>query len=380
MPYMDVNEKGNRKSGSSGGRPARAGSRATAKDVAREVGVSPSTVSNAYNNPGELSSAVRERVLEAARRLGYPGPNPLGRSLRRQRADAVGVVFGNRLSYAFADAGVTMFLRGVSEAVEEAGLGLVLLPGSSLGDGEAAAIRGAALDGVVIHDMAPGDPLVGAVLERQLPAVLVDHPPIEGMPSVGVDDEGGARAAAEHLLGLGHRNLGVVSSRLSLQARSGMVAAGRQETLTPRPSGSRLAGYADAAGAFGLSWDAVPVYECSESSVKEGKTAAGKLLSRRPRPTAILAVNDQLAFGVIEAAKEFGLSVPGDLSVVGFDDVPEAERSSPPLTTVSQPHVEKGLLAGRKLTAILRGEDPGGPDMLPTRLVVRASTANEGLS
>jgi DNA-binding LacI/PurR family transcriptional regulator len=99
------------------------------------------------------------------------------------------------------------------------------------------------------------------------------------------------------------------------------------------------------------------------------------LLSREPRPTAILALSDQLALGVFEAAKKMGLSIPGDLSVVGFDDVPEASRTEPALTTVYQPHVEKGLVAGRMLVAQLRGEEPRSPEPLPTRLVVRGSTA-----
>jgi DNA-binding LacI/PurR family transcriptional regulator len=94
-----------------------------------------------------------------------------------------------------------------------------------------------------------------------------------------------------------------------------------------------------------------------------------------PRPTALLATSDQLAFGAIEAAMEMGLSMPGDLSVVGFDDVPEAARSVPPLTTVHQDHVQKGLLAGRLLVARLGGEEPAAPKTLQTRLVVRESTA-----
>jgi DNA-binding LacI/PurR family transcriptional regulator len=94
-----------------------------------------------------------------------------------------------------------------------------------------------------------------------------------------------------------------------------------------------------------------------------------------PRPTALLAISDQLAFGAVEAAREMGLDVPGDLSVVGFDDVPEAARSNPPLTTVHQDHVQKGLLAGRLLVARLEGEEPQSPRTLPTTLVVRESTA-----
>jgi DNA-binding LacI/PurR family transcriptional regulator len=109
------------------------------------------------------------------------------------------------------------------------------------------------------------------------------------------------------------------------------------------------------------------------SSPAEGRAAAGALLSREPRPTAILALSDQLAFGLVEAAGQTRLSVTEDLSVVGFDEVPEATRSTPPLTTLRQPHVKKGLQAGRKLVARLREEDPGGQQeiVLPTHLVVR---------
>jgi DNA-binding LacI/PurR family transcriptional regulator len=99
------------------------------------------------------------------------------------------------------------------------------------------------------------------------------------------------------------------------------------------------------------------------------------LLSREHRPTAILTLSDQLALGVFEAAKKMGLSIPEDLSVVGFDDVPEASRTEPALTTVYQPHVEKGLIAGRMLVAQLRGVEPQSPEPLPTWLVVRGSTA-----
>ena len=351
--------------------------RVTVKEVAAELGVSPSTVSNAYNRPDQLSAGLREKVFEAARKLGYAGPDPFGRGLRQRRANVVGVLFRDRLSYAFADPAAVMFLEGVSEAVEEAGLGLLLLPGGSLGSRDTEAIRGAAVDGVVVHSMAADDPLVSAAFERRLPAVIVDQPPVEGVPSVGIDDEGAAREAAEHLLGLGHRRLGVASFRLGLRARSGIVDPAHQGAATLRPSGARLRGVAAATGAAGIPREDVPVYECAVSSPAEGEGAAEALLSREPRPTAILALSDQIAFGVIEAAARMGLSVPEDLSVVGFDDVPEASRSTPALTTLRQPHVEKGLQAGRKLVAQLGEEDPEGQEelVLPTRLVVRGSTA-----
>lgn len=346
------------------------------KDVARDVGVSPSTVSNAYNRPDQLSVGLRERVFESAKRLGYAGPNPLGRSLKRQRSDAVGVLFGNRLSYVFADPSVMQFLEGFSEAVEEAGLGLVMLPGVPLADGEM--VRNAAIDGVLIHSMASDDPLVEAALSRRLPAVVVDQPEIPGVPSVSVDDIEAGRLAAEHLLGLGHESFGVISPRLALDARSGTADVERQRLATVRPVRERLEGMARAIEDAGLSWDDTTVYEGSESTLNEGKVAAISLLSARTAapPTAIIALSDQLALGAMEAAEDLGLSLPNDLSILGFDDVPASELTSPSLTTVHQPHTEKGLMAGRRLIASLRGETETHEDLLlPTRLVVRESTA-----
>jgi DNA-binding LacI/PurR family transcriptional regulator len=119
----------------------------------------------------------------------------------------------------------------------------------------------------------------------------------------------------------------------------------------------------------------VPVFECAGSTTEEGRVAAEVLLGTQNRPTAILCMSDQLAFGVLRAAPGLGLSLPGDLSVVGFDDVPEAQRTDPPLTTVHQPHVEKGLLAGRILVAQLGDHEPPEARLLPTRLVERGSTA-----
>src|SRR3990170_4679453 len=177
------------------------GRRATLKEVAAEVGVSPATVSNAYNRPDQLSPELRERVLETARRLGYSGPDAMARGLRRRRAGAVGVLYEDRLSYAFADPAAVLFLQGVSVATEEAGLGLLLL-------------SGAVVDGFVVYSMSDEDPLVSAALERRLPVVLVDQPRTGGLPFVGIDDEGAARTAAEHPVGLGHRHFGVVSFAL----------------------------------------------------------------------------------------------------------------------------------------------------------------------
>lgn len=349
--------------------------RATLKKVAQELGVSPSTVSNAYNRPDQLSHQLRERVFETARLLGYSGPDPLGRGLRRRQTGAIGVLYTDRLSYAFRDPAAVLFLEGVSEATEEAGLGLLLIPGAPRDKRDTAAVREAAVDGLIVFCMAEEDPLLAAALERNLPVVLVEQPPVEGLPAVVIDDEGASREAAEHLIRLGHERLAVASMELSYRPEGGIVGTIRQRGASYRPARARLSGYHAAMAAASLPWKQTPVYECVGYSPDQGRVAARELLSRSPRPTAILCMSDLIAQGVMEEAIAQGLSVPGDLSVVGFDDVPEAARTKPPLTTVSQPHIEKGQKAGRALISLLAGEFAPQTDCLPTRLVVRGSTA-----
>jgi DNA-binding LacI/PurR family transcriptional regulator len=352
--------------------------RATLKEVAAALGVSPATVSNAYNRPDQLSPLLREKVFEAAGKLGYSGPDPVARSLRRRKAGAVGVLYSDRLSYAFADPAAVEFFEGISVATEEAGLGMLLLPGSARGARDPEAVGNAVVDGFVIYCMADDDPLVDAALGRRVPVVLVDHPGVGDVPYVGIDDEGAAAAAAEHLISLGHRRLGVVSFELTREPAGGLADLSRPERATFGPSRARLRGYATALRRAGLPVSEVPVFECAESTTEEGRAAAQVLLGTENRPTALLCMSDQLAFGVLDAARDLGLSVPGDLSVVGFDDVSEAARTHPPLTTIHQPHVEKGLLAGRILVARLGEEEPPEARLLPTRLVERGSTAPPG--
>jgi DNA-binding LacI/PurR family transcriptional regulator len=346
--------------------------------VAREVGVSPMTISNAYNRPERVSESLRRRIFETAERLGYAGPDPVARSLRRQKTNLVGVLYSNPLSYAFDDPAQVSFLRGVAATTEAAGIGLVLVPGSvgSSAEERASAVMDAAVDGFIVYSIADDDPLIEAALRRRLPTVIADQPSLEGVPFVGVDDESAAREVARHLVDLGHERFGVVSFAIAAADRApGIADTRRQRSATFRVSRARLVGYKGVLEAAGLRWRDVPVYEIFGSSKALGREAADALLSRDPPPTAILALSDQLALGAIEAANERGLSVPEDLSVAGFDDVPEAATSTPPLTTVHQDHVAKGELAGRLLVAQLRGEEKEATDPLPARLVVRGSTA-----
>jgi DNA-binding LacI/PurR family transcriptional regulator len=342
--------------------------RITLKRVADEVGVSPMTVSNAFNRPDQLSPALRERILESARELGYAGPDPLARGLRRGRAGAIGLISDTNLSYAFDDPAASAVIAGVCAAAEEEELGLLLVP-----PGGPAPLSSAVVDGIVVYSVAQGDPLLALAVARRLPAVVVDQPAGTGLPRVGIADEDAACAAARHLTALGHRRFAVVSFALAPDGLTGPADLARRRNALYAVSRARLAGYATTLGEAGIEWTDVPVYECAGSVRAAGRAAAERLLAADPPPTAILATSDVLALGVLDAAATSGTSVPHDLSVVGFDDVPAAAEAR--LTTVRQDHHAKGRVAGDLLLAAMRGERVATRSLLPHELVVRGSTA-----
>jgi DNA-binding LacI/PurR family transcriptional regulator len=329
----------------------------TLLDVARAAGVSRSTVSYAYNQPDRLSEEMRERVLGAARAVGYAGPDPLAASLRRGRAGAIGVLITEKLSYAFDDPGAVLFLRGIASVVEDADVGLTLLPVPPVVPGALAAVRGSAVDGVIAFSLPPEHAAIRAAAERRLPIVRVDMDAPPGEPMVRVDDRGGARAVAEHVLSLGHRRIAVLVDRLLDDDARGPATPARLRDTVFAVSSERLAGYADA----GIDLAAVAVFETAGNTIAAGEAAARELLAGPGAPTALICLTDQLARGALRAAPQ--------LSVAGFDDLPEAEQLG--LTTVHQDHIGKGAAAARLLL------QPDGPRAitLPTRLVVRASTA-----
>jgi DNA-binding LacI/PurR family transcriptional regulator len=354
--------------------------RVTLRDVAAELGVSAKTVSNAFTHPDQLSARLRAQVFEVAERLGYPGPDPLAAGLRRGRVGSIGVAYDAELSYAFDDPVAVALLAGVASVAEPAGAGLLLIPGSAPPD-RAAALTSAVVDGIIVNSVADDDPVLRAALTRRLPLVVVDQPappqletPWPQRPSwVGIDDRAAAAHAADHLLGLGHERLAVVSFGLNRAPHRGLVDEDARAASTYAVTRERLAGYRDAVRAHDLDWAAIPVVEGTISSAAEGRIAAAAVLARDPRPTALLCLSDRVAEGALEAARSMGLRVPDDLSVVGFDDSEPAARLG--ITTIRQPHRRKGELAAQALIDVLAGGTPDPITVLPTQLVVRHSTA-----
>lgn len=341
--------------------------RPTLQTVADAVGVSRTTVSNAYNRPAELGAELRRRILATAEELGYPGPDPAARRLRTGTTETIGVVFTQSVTAALFDPTAVVLMRGIAAACETTALSLTLLPGDE--DGGPDLVGRAAVDGFIVYSVPSTNRTVEAVRARHLPTVTVDEPRFDepGVGYVGVADREGARSAAEHLLGLGHRDIVLLSGPSG--GGAGFVEGGTMSDVS-RVVRDRLDGFHTAFDAYHVAWAGVRRFVAEGNTPAAARRAAAQVLTASRLPTAVLALNDQLALAVIEEAAHRSIEVPHALSVVGFDDVPRASVVTPGLTTVRQPLFEKGRLALRMLR-----DDSLGAVVLPTELVVRGSTA-----
>jgi DNA-binding LacI/PurR family transcriptional regulator len=349
----------------------RTGKRAGLVAVARKLGVSPSTVSNAYNRPDQLSAALRQRVLDTAAELDYAGPDPSGRQLRRGRAGAIGVVFFEHLPYAFADPAAVHFMHGVSDILDARELNMVLVPGPREHTHRGAAVQNAAVDAFIVHGLAHPDPLLEATLKRRLATVIVDSQPLPAIDFVGIDDHAAAVTAIQHLIDLGHRRIGILSFQLEAHDAPGAS----QPTIAPPGEGvneRRLAGCRHALDMAGLDQSNLTVEGCREVSETEGYARTHALLDRAADITAVFAFSDVLALGAKQAARDLGLTA-ADLSIVGFDDTAPAAED---LTSVQQPQRAKGRIAAEIVVRALE-LDPPSPrhQFLSTKLVTRGSSA-----
>ncbi len=349
--------------------------RVTLQTIADRLGVSRTTVSNAYNRPGELSPELREQILDAAADLGYRGPDAAGRMLRTGHMGAIGLLFTEDLRFVFSDPDTTGFMQGVAEASSISGAGLTLLPAPPGVDIATTAVATAAVDGHIVFSVADDHTALSAVLDRGLPIVMVDEPDLGDRTSfVGIDDREGARSIAAHLIELGHRDLAAVLGRVASQSRTGRIDPNREDEMTVRVARERVAGYRSAMVDAGLDPDDLILWEAGGNDPDTGRRAVIELLTEHPSLTGLLCFSDQIAIGASQAGQVVGRRVPQDLSITGFDDVPRARTWDPPLTTVRQPLVEKGKAAAELLLEQIDGAPPRRI-MLPIELIVRSSTA-----
>jgi DNA-binding LacI/PurR family transcriptional regulator len=350
---------------------------ATLQTIADELGVSRSTVSNAYSRPDQLSPDLRARILATAERLGYPGPNPSARSLRRGRVDAIGVLLTANLSMAFRDPYAVAYLRGLAEAVEQRETSLLLIPLPRDDQGLITAVRNAAVDAFCVYCVPNWQRALETIQFRGLPVVGGEDPAIVGVPSdipvgyVGIDERAAARRLGAHIAALGHRRIAILAHWVTDSGTTGPATGMSPEDLRYYVSGERVRGFRDALAAAGVPWSDVMLINAADNNRAVGAEAAEHALDRLDRSTAIMATSDVLALGVLDALSVRGLRPGRDVSVTGFDDIPDAAAAG--LTTIRQPSDERGRIAGELLL-----DPPADPQarhrVLPTTLVVRATT------
>ncbi|HZO89960.1 MAG TPA: LacI family DNA-binding transcriptional regulator [Chthonomonadaceae bacterium] len=326
----------------------------TIKELAREIGVSPTTVSRVMHGRGRISSATRQKVLERVREVGYT-PNVNAQRLTVGRTHLVALDFGGWHDF-LADMFFVELTRGVQDALEAHGYGLLL---NEANDVLRRWVKSRAVDGVILAVGGPPDARVPRdIASTGTPCVVIGHHPLEGIPGVGsvvVGLRNGAQEVARKLVACGHRRIGFL---------------GNQE-----PQDAVLLAFREELKALGVALCAELVIPGGRNPA-DGERAMRELLMRPDRPTAVFARTDALAAGALRAARRLGISVPTELSLVGHDDVPFAELAEPPLTTVRVNCIELGKVATEILISLL--QQPGlcpAAQVVQTALVERESVA-----
>lgn len=338
--------------------------RVTVKTLAQLLGVSPSTVSNAYNRPDQLSEALRTRILATASEIGYAGPDAAARTLRSGRAGAVGVLLTERLSYAFSDPFAVGFLTGLSEVVEERGSTSILLLPLTLTDGEpdVTTVQQANIDALTTLCLADEHPASVLARVRGIRLVSTDRDPSPTASWVAIDDEEAGAIVGRHLRALGHTDVTLVVDTYGPAGSPGRQVPA--DELTAIDYRARVRGITAA-----MPRAQVTLVTGGHNARGSGVAAGTWILRQESLPTAIVGLSDVLALGVLETLRTAGVDVPGAVSVVGFDDIDDADRAR--LTTLHQPIKEKGRLVGELLLDPDRAEQQV---LLPIHLEVRTST------
>ncbi len=339
--------------------------------MAKAAGVSHGTASNVFSRPEIVREELRERVLAAAAKLNYAGPDPRGRMLRAGKVNAIGVATAEPLAYFFEDPFARVVMSGISQVCDEVGAGISLVSAAS-NEQLAWNIQSALVDGFIVFCIEGGSRLVQLTRERGLPFVALDFGnDDETIASIGIDDYAGATAG-----GAAPRANWGTEALACWRCKQRMWRSARRATST-RPTAS-IPAHATASAAISMSC------RRKASRRRRSRSTRPRTTGKRPRPRWLIcssgkirrprscAMSDRMAIEALDWLKRRGLSVPGDVSIVGFDDVPEAATCQPSLTTIAQPGAEIGRRAAR---TILEFDGTLRRETLPVELIVRGSTA-----
>ncbi|MCG6660647.1 substrate-binding domain-containing protein [Halomonas kenyensis] len=338
----------------------------TLKDLARELGVSTATVSNAFNRPDQLSPALRERILGEAKRLGYRGPDAKARSLRTGRSRIIAVILAESLTYSLNDAVSSEFLSGVAEVLDTQGHTLLLL---SARQAKCQLVDSASMaDGFIVYGLMPSDELFDS-LPLNASLVAVDFN-VAGHPSVHIDNEPSCFEIADHALSVKSRKRpAIVNLRLTETPCNGRVTP--EHILLPPErtiTRARLSGFYRALEKHGLDSEQVPMWNVEENTFDVCAPVIEEILDLpdAERPDLLLCMSDRLALTALTLAEQRGLRIPDDLCLIGFDGIAEGQYRAPRLTTIRQESGDKGRLAAR----MILGLEPRHSRLLKTELIL----------
>lgn len=329
----------------------------TLEDVAKKAGVSTATVSKVLSNTPYFTEATRAKVMQAVEEIGYI-PHLAARALSTGKTNIIAVVFPYVYDTIFTDPLVLRILEGIEAECTQAGYNILLSTPRLSTEGPDShyqqLLQSRYIEGLIGLDHFPQASVIAPAQAHNIPAVAIGS--YDTPCRVESDEFSGGLQLMEHLLGLGHRNIGII---------------GVPEALHYSIQ-KRIAGLRHAAEIANVNLDTFPRSD-GDFSTSSGSYCASELLSRYPNLTALVCLNDRMALGAIQYARQSGRDVPHDLSVVGYDDIPMAVASSPPLTTIDQRAPELGHAAVRMLLQMFDKRQVE-PQTLPVHLVVRQST------
>lgn len=330
----------------------------TIDDIANLAGVSSATVSKVLNNRQYVSAEKRARIERIIAETGFV-PSQRARGLSQRRSFILGLLIPYTSDQFFADPHLLECVRGIERVSNEREYNLLLSTARAPYEAASACVRllrTDVIDAAIVLETLDLQPFAHSLGQHHGPLVFIGYPQGASLPAIHADDYGGALQAMRHLIGLGHRRIGIIGS-----------------ALRPFALEERMRGLCDALDAANLPIDDSLVVN-GDFSIESGELAAQQLLSLSKRPSAIFALNDRMALGAMRAAALMGLNLPADLSVVGFDDVALAALATPQLTTVRQPGFALGVAAAQMVFGLLEGTQPEAK-VIPTELIVRGSTA-----
>lgn len=337
----------------------------TLKTVAAKLGVSTATVSNAFNRPSQLSTALRASILDACDQLGYTGPSITARSLRTGKTGIIGVLLADKLAYNFTDPVATAFLSGVSTMLDDAHVNMLLLPsdGANYQNTQVETIP----DSFIVYGKPVDIKVINVLLKQHKPIITVDFS-LPDIASVHVDNQQASYDIADHAIHSADDNVLILGLRLEPSTSLGLANLDNLFTHDVSISRCRFEGYQQALADNGITLSPDNVWQIHDLDEPTLKTMLRGALTAPKKVDVLLCMSDKIALAAIEVAHEIGLTLPNNIRIVGFDGIPSSAKAG--LTTVQQPMFDKGQVAAK----IALGLQPYESVQLDTTLIIRTSS------